>query len=129
MEVNYGPLLELKSAKTTSQAISSKPSAVPPLRPHLTTRIIVLGTIATKTSATTPLMQLDLAAPPTAPVTRTVGMVPQVTTTTLTMLTDAHGGDLLTHLPSLTIPQHPFLGHCRLALLSHLHPPHRPQCL
>ena len=107
MEVNYGPLHELKSAKTTSQAISSKPSAVPPLRPHLTTRIIVLGTIATKTSVTTPLMQLDLAAPPTAPVTRTVGMVPEVTTITLTMLTDAHEGDLLTYL----------------------HPPHRPQCL
>ena len=104
---NYGPLLGLKSAKTTPQANSSKPSAVPPLRPHLTARIIVHKTIATTTSVTTPLTQLDLAAPPMAPATHTVGMVPQVVTATLTMLTGAHGGDLLTSL----------------------HPPHRPQCL
>ena len=120
---NYGLLLELKSAKTTSQGASSEPSAVPPLRPHLTTRMIVLGTAATKASGTTPLMQVDLAARLTAPVTRTVGMVLVVT-----MLTDARGGDLLTDPPLLTIPRHPLLGHCRLALLSHLHQPPRPQC-
>ena len=68
-------------------------------------------------------MQADLAAPPTASVTRTVGMLLVVATIALTMLTDAHGGDLLTDPPLLMIPQHPLLGHCRLALLSHLHQP------
>ena len=73
-------------------------------------------------------MQVDLAAPLTASVTRTVGMVLVVTAIALTMLTDARGGDLLTDPPLLTVPRHPLLGHCRLALLSHLHQPPRPQC-
>ena len=49
---------------------------------------------------------MGLAAPPTALVTRTVGMVPEAATIALTVRNDAHGGDdLLTYLTLLTILQ------------------------
>ena len=91
--MNCGLLLVLKSAQTTSQGISSKPSVVPPPTQNLTTRVAMLVPTVTKASGTTPPALADLATTPTAWTTHVVGIVLVVATITLTMLTAAHGGD------------------------------------
>ena len=94
----------------------------------MTTRMTMLGTTATKAPSTTPPAQEDLTAPPTAWVTRMVGIVPVVAMIALTMLTAAHGGGSLA-APPLAIPQRPLQDHRGLTLLSHQRQPPRPQCL
>ena len=91
--MNCGLLLVLKSAQTTTQGISSKPSAVPPPTQNLTTRMAMLVPTAMKAAGTTPPALVDLAATPTAWTTHVVGIALVVATITLTMLTAAHSGD------------------------------------
>ena len=129
--MNCGLLLELKSARTMLRDISSKPSAVPPPKQHLTTRMTMLGTTATKAPGTTPPAQEDLTATPTAWVSRmvgiVVGIVPVVAIIALTMLTAAHGGGSLAAPPFLAIPRRPLQDHRGLTLLSHQRQPPRPR--
>ena len=119
--MSYGPLPVSKSARTTSQDISLKPSAVPPPTQNLTKRLVMLVATATKATRATPPALEDLAATPTARTAHVVEMARVIATNTPTMLTAAHGRDWLTSPPLLTMPRRPLLGHPGPPLLSHQH--------
>ena len=111
-----------KSARTTSQDGSLKPSAVPPPTQHLANRLATLVATAAKASRAMPPPLEGLAAAPTARTAHVVQMVLVIATTAPTILTAAHDGGWLTNPPLLTMPRCPLLDLPSPALLSSVAP-------